>query len=304
MKYLRIFLFSAACLAVAVPQCNAMWLWPLANSRHSSFANAQEQMDWAMGFYDRKAYKRAQNEFRKIIKKYPDDPVAADAQFYIARCLQERGKYFYAQKAYQEVLDSYPANTKHKEIVEQQFLLGDIYMSRKEYGRAKAVFEKALQNGPYVQNADVAQFKVGVCLFRLNKFIEAKEEFAKIGENYSFSPYLDDAMFYTGLATFKMSSRVKDYDQGLVLKAKDDLNYFLRSFPTSEYVPEAESLLNKLDHVQAQRMFEIARFYEKRRKLYAAQKYYEELIFKYEQTSWATLARPLLAKLRQQSAPQ
>jgi DNA uptake lipoprotein len=156
-----------------------------------------------------------------------------------------------------------------------------------------------LVNAPYGKVADVAQYEAGQCALKMRDYISAREAFDKVPENYSFSTYLDDAVFYAGFCSFKLSSSVKNYDEGLVDKGVEDLEYFLRRYETSEYVPQAESLLNKLKHLKAERLFRIARFYEKQHKSAAALKYYQELNYTYGKTSWAEKAQPFIKKLRE-----
>jgi len=296
------------CLNAAAP-AHAFWIWSAStglwqNPMYHKFATPREQYDWAQRFFQEANYRRAYKEFKKFIKRYPKDELAPEAQYHLAVSLQQMRKYFDAFLAYQKVIEKYPLNERLTDIVEQQYVLAEIFMKQRQYGEAKEILEKTILNAPYSKVADVAQYNLAIALFKTKNYAEARAEVEKMAEKYSFSPFADDAVFYMGLCDYKISSQVDDYDAGLVRKAVDSLEYFRRSYPTNELVPQAESLLNKLYHVQAKRLYDTGRFYQKQRKYSAALKYYEDVVQNYGQTSWAQLARPLVEKLRAQQRPK
>ena len=54
-----------------------------------------------LGFFERKDYHHARIEFQKLLKRYKDSHEAADAQYYLGRCLEEKGDYYAAFKEYE-----------------------------------------------------------------------------------------------------------------------------------------------------------------------------------------------------------
>ena len=302
-KSTKITLVLMAVFLLMSRNCFAYWVWSpetgkWINPVYRTFDDPKEQFDWAKGYFDEKDYKKATFEFKKVLKKFPKSKFAPEAKYYIAFCQEKMKKHYPAFTTYQSVIELYPLNERLDEIVERQYLIGEIYFKKKNYELAKRIFEKVLQNAPYSKVSDVVQYKIGLCLLRMRRFSDAHDEFENIPENYSFSPYLDDASFNAALCSFKISSIVHDYDLGLIDKAVDDLEYFLRRFQTSQYVPKAESLLNKLYYKKAEKLFKVAQFYEKRKKKFAALKYYEEVMYSYEKTYWAQRATKKLKKLR------
>jgi len=294
-----LFVFSA----LAWSPCYGFWIWSpktgkWINPAYHSFDTPKEQFEWAKGFFDDNEYRRAMSEFKKVLKKFPNSSYAAEAQFYIGICYEKLNSYYNAFLNYQKVVDTYPLNEHLEEIVEKQYLIGEKFFNLRKYERAKQIFSKALNNAPYSKVSDVIQYNIGLCCLRMHQYAEARDEFEALVENYSFSPYVDDATYQIGFCSFKISSLVKDYDMDLIDKAVSDLGYFLRRFKTSVYVNQAESLLNKLKNRKAERFFNTAYFYEKQRKDVAAIRYYEELVYNYEKTSWAKKAAPRLKRLR------
>ncbi len=291
-------------LLISINQnCFAYWVWSpktgkWINPVYRTFDTAEEQFNWAKNYFDEEDYRKAIFEFKKVLKKFRESKFAPEAKYFIGFSYEKLGKLRPAFKTYEEVIEAYPLNDRLDEIVERQYLIAELYFKRKKYQLAKEIFDAVLLNAPYSKVSDVAQYKSGLCLFKMRQFNSAWDEFEKIPENYSFSPYLDDARFRMALCSFKMSSLVEDYDEGLIDNAIGDLVYFLRKFETSEYVPEVKSLLNKLEHSKAERLFRIAYFYEKQKRTFAARKYYEELMYTYEKTAWAKKAKPRLERLK------
>ena len=275
--------------------CSAFWVWSSetkkwVNPVYQVFDTPQEQFDWAMGYFEEKDYKKAMFEFRKILKKFPKSEYAPEAKFYIAGCLENLNKWYPAFKEYQSIIDIYPMNKRLEEIVENQYLLGEKFFDRRKYYHAQDIFKKVLANAPYSQVSDVVKYKIGLASLRMKEYHDARDEFEELIDSYGFSPYVDDASFNVGLCSYKLSSSVKDYDEELIDRAITDLKHFARRYETSKHVGEAESLLNKLVHKKAEKLYSIAQFYQKQRKVSAAKKYYEELIFTYPKTDWAEKA--------------
>ena len=296
---LLILLFVFTCVA----DCNAFWVWSSktgkwVNPAYRIFETSQQQFDWAKQYFDDGEYKRAYSEFRKLVKKFPKSELAPDAKYFMGLSQERRRQHYKAFLTYQAVIETYPLNDRLEEIVERQYLIGEVFFKRRKYDRAKQIFEQSLSNAPYSKVADVVQYKVGLCSLRMREFVYARDDFDKVVENHAFSPYLDDASYYAALCSFKLSSLIKDYDTEHIDRAYDDLEIFLKRFPTSDYVKKAESLLNKLLNKKAEGLYIVAQFYEKQRKEYAAVKYYEQVVYNFDKTPWAKLAKPKLEKLR------
>ncbi|MBU4305498.1 MAG: outer membrane protein assembly factor BamD [Candidatus Omnitrophica bacterium] len=298
----KIFIFAVMFVLLFAQYSYAFWVWSpktnkWANPTYHAFDTPEEQFDWAKGYFDDGDYRKAVSEFRKLAKKFPKNKLAPEAVYYTALSYEKLKKHYKAYETYESILATYPLTERFDEIAERQYLIAEIFFEKKAYERAQKIFGKTLLNAPYSKVSDVIQYKIGLCNLRTKQYSNARDEFEKLTENYTFSPYVDDASFLMGLCSFKISSGVKDYDEGLIDKAVEDLEYFLRRFQTSEYVSQAESLLKKLKHKKAEHLYEVAHFYEKLNKKFAAEKYYEEIIYSYETTEWAKKAQAKLKLL-------
>ncbi len=294
-NFKTIFFLIFLCAMLLVQSCYAYWIWSpetkkWVNPIHKVFDTPKEQFDWAMDYYEEEDYNKAIFELKKILKNFPKDELAPEAKFYIAMSLAKMNKWYPAFEAFQKVIDIYPLNTRLEEIVEQQYLIGEKYFNNRNYYKAKELFEKVLTNAPYSSISDVAKYKIGLCDLRVKDYFKARDEFEELVENYATSPYVDDATYNVGFCSFKLSSAVKDYDEGLIDRAIKDIEYFTRKYPTSDFVSQADSLLNKLKNKKAEKLYNIALFYKKQKKTFAAKKYFKELVFTYPQTDWAKKA--------------
>jgi outer membrane assembly lipoprotein YfiO len=295
---------TAICLVllsslVLAQSCYAFWVWSpktkkWVNPSYQEFDTPQQQFDWAMGYFNGKDYSKALSEFKQIIKRFPKSELAPEAKFNQAMCLEKLGSWEKAVAAYQSIIEIYPLNKRLEQIVEQQYLIGEKFFNKKNYYKAKTIFEKALANAPYSSVADVAKYKIGLCDLKVRDYLKARDEFEELVDNYGSSPYVDDASYNVGFCSFKLSSAVKDYDEDMVDRAVKDLEYFTRKYETSEFVPQAESLLSKLTNKKAEKLYRIANFYEKQKKIFAARKYYEQLVDTYPKSDWAKLANKRL----------
>jgi tol-pal system protein YbgF len=66
----------------------------------------------AMSDYEGARYDLASNEFGDVLKYYPQDDLAGNAQFYLGEIAYRQGKYSAAISAYQVVLQQFPGSTK------------------------------------------------------------------------------------------------------------------------------------------------------------------------------------------------
>jgi tol-pal system protein YbgF len=73
---------------------------------------ARQLYQSAMSDYEGARYALASSEFDDVIKYYPENDLAGNAQFYLGEIDFREGKYSDAIKAYGRVLRQYPGNEK------------------------------------------------------------------------------------------------------------------------------------------------------------------------------------------------
>jgi len=250
-----------------------------------------------MSFYNGAKYKKAQNQFRRLIKKFPNSKFASEAQYYIGLCYQAEEEYYKEFSSYQKLIESYPYSERIDEIVTRQYEIGKIfydgYKSRvlgiailPSTDRAIEVFEKVAENAPYGPDADKALYYLGMSLKKMLKYQEATDAFEKIAEKYPESEFVDDAGFQIGLCLAEDSKKAS-YDQEKTEESIEEFEEFIEVHPKSEKTKEAKELVDELREKKAESIFTAAKFYAKIRKYNSAAIYYNQIVEDYPDTSWA-----------------
>ncbi len=77
-------------------------------------------------------------------------------------------------------------------------------------------------------------------------------------------------------------------------KAIKSFEEFIEKYPESEFVDEAKEELKKLNERKSERIYEIAKFYEKSGDLDAAKIYYQQVIEQFPDSVWAGISKSRL----------
>ena len=288
-----------------MPAAQAAWVWsPSTGWVGPSGAvkdSPQEQLAFAQGFFEQRDYPRAVQEFRKLVKAYKASPEAADAQYFVGRCAEETTDYYRAFVEYRKTIQTYPSTSKFNDILEREFRLGNLFLGgqkRKMLGKfawwpardkAVEIFRAIVEDAPFTEYGQLAQYQLGLSHMALKDYEAAVGAFEELITKYPESSLVDDARFQIAQASLKGTFR-PDYDQSPTERAIRELRTFLREYPESELASEAGRRLGELTERWAQHEYQIGEFYEGRRQKEAALLYYESLVSRFGQTSWAPKA--------------
>jgi outer membrane assembly lipoprotein YfiO len=297
------------------PPAQAAWVWsPQTGWIGPGGAvkdSPQEQIAFALSVFEQRDYKRAEREFKKLLKAYPEAREAAEAQYYVGRCREERGDYYAAFLAYRKTIQVYPSTPRLEEILERAFQIGNYFLSgkkRKLFGtaallpardKAVEIFQAIVEDGPFSEHGQLAQYKLGLAHLALGDYEPAVSAFEQLMVRYPESPLVDDARFQIAQASLKGTFK-PGYDQSPTNVAIQELEAFLREHPDSELAEDATTRLVQLREQRAQHEYQVARFYERRGRPEAARVYYESVIAQFHQTAWASQAAARVQVLERQ----
>ncbi len=284
----------------------AFWIWSpktqkWKNPKYSALATPYLQFKEAEKLYQSGEYKRAYKEFRKVLVHYPDAQEAAEAQFYVAQCLEKMEKPYEAYQAFQQLIDSYPNSQRINEAVERVYGIGEYFLSRehkKLLGMsvydfvdhpAIEIFQRLVDKAPYSEYAPRAQYKLGMILMELSRYDEARDAFQKTIDNYAQSEWAAPAKYQLALATAKAFPGA-DYDSTYLKEATKRLDEFIQEHPEAQISDEAEAQLGTLRNREAKKLFETAEFYERQNKNQSALIYYRKVINTYSGSDYYDLA--------------
>jgi outer membrane protein assembly factor BamD len=309
----RIIIFCS--LALISFNAYSFWIWSpktqkWKNPKYSPLATPYLQFKEAEKLFEEKNYKDAYTAFRKLLVHYPDSRDAAEAQYFIGRCLEEMHKPYQAFLEYQKVIDSYPNSQRINEIVQRQYDIGEYFLNRspKQWlgvsvydfmdHPAVEIFKKIVDKVPYSTYASRAQYKLGLLLLQLGRYDEARDAFQKVCDNYPDSEWASPAKFQLAIATSK-SAGGADYDSTAVEEATKKLTEFVQKHPEADISPQAIAQLKELRNREAKKNFDIAEFYAKQKKNKAAEAYYRIVADRFADSEYLDKAKAALEKLKQ-----
>ncbi|MFH1046077.1 MAG: outer membrane protein assembly factor BamD [Candidatus Omnitrophota bacterium] len=298
------------------PACMAYWIWTpetgkFINPKFAVKETPQAQFDWAMGFFQKQDYKRAINEFDKLIKNYPLSKLASDSQYHIGLSYERLEDYYQAYRNYQLVIDKYPYTERVDDIIEREYQIANLFYTGQKAkilgmailpakDKAIEIFAQVTENAPYGKYADLAQFKLGQCYMEVKDYINAALAFKKIIESYPKSQLVDDAKYQIAICAAQSTSGPQ-YNEEDTDKAIREFKDFVKRYPESQMDDEARSFIDTLQEQKAQKSFEVARFYEKKGNLPSAIIYYEEILNNYPESQWAAQSLERLQVIRKEN---
>ncbi|HWN93515.1 MAG TPA: outer membrane protein assembly factor BamD, partial [Methylomirabilota bacterium] len=140
--------------------------------------------------------------------------------------------------------------------------------------RTAEMYEKIVKNGPYSEVGPKAQMNIGAAREKQKDFPEAVRAYERAADRYANREEVaSEALFKAGLA-YQKEAKTADYDQTVASRAIATFEDFSTLHPNDNRVPEAQKRIESLKVEQARGAFEIAKFYEKRKKWKAAVIYY------------------------------
>ncbi len=275
--------------------------------------NPADQLKLGQEYQARKEYRNALSSYRRLLRRWPTAAAAQDAQFGIAECLSAIGYHYRAFQEYQNLLKKHP-DTKHFDaVLQRQFEIGNLFLAGerdKAWGvrwfkapeKALEIYEQVIKNGPFSPVAPEAQYRIGQTQETLKEYLLAVKAYEKVIERYPRHTQAEMAAFAIGRAYQREAQRA-EYDQNAANQSIIAFTDFLVRYPQSERAPLARQYLIEMQQEQARGLFQIARFYEKQHKLQAALVYYNEILERAPQTTWAPLARAKVESLNLRLSP-
>ena len=290
----------------------AYWVWTpeskkWENPKYAAKDTPQEQLEYAMIFYEEKNFKAALREFKKLIKHYPLSKEAPKAQYHIGRILEDRDNPYEAFKAYQKVIDLYPYTEFVEEVIEREYKIGEMFFSGKRIkvlgvlkmpakDKAIEIFKTVIDNAPYGNYAEPAILNAGLAYKSIADHDSAIMMFKDLIDKYPNSEFINKARYELAECS-KLLSLKPDYDQTATVSAREEFEEFIEKHPDNELSGEAKEIIIKLKSKEAENAYRIAQYYESRRKLDGAVIYYRDIAENYPDTEWAAKARERLNEI-------
>jgi outer membrane protein assembly factor BamD len=326
-RYCNLAFVLAGLMFFVLPECYAPlvyrpgegWSYEPVGGGRWERTRAKDQLQVAQEAFAKKDYRLALKAARRVVKRWPYSDYAPEAQYLIGRCYEARHMDEKAFKEYQTLLEKYPKVDMYQEVIKRQFAIANRFLAgqwfRVLFGyiplypsmeKTCGLFEKIIKNGPYSQEGIQSQMNIGKAREKQKKWDDAVKAYEKAADRYhDYKQVAADALFNAGLALNKEAKK-SDYDQSIAQKAINTFSDFITLNPEDPRVNEAREFIKLLKTEQARGSFNIAQYYESKKKWSGALVYYNDVIIKDPDSKYATIAREKIQSIKatQQKAAQ
>ncbi|MBI3312036.1 MAG: outer membrane protein assembly factor BamD [Candidatus Omnitrophica bacterium] len=313
IRFRSLFL-SSFLLVSCVAQAHAAWIWTpqtrrWINPKYAAKDTPSAQMDWAVGFFEKKDYERASKEFVRLVRSYPRSELAPEAQYLAGVSFELMGRAGAAYDSYKKLVEIYPFSGRFRDAIEREFMIAEeLFAGRRlqlfgpikvpALDKAIEIYQHVVDHAPYGEYGDRSQLRLGESYLRQNRYEEANRAFQRMVDDYPNSPLVEQAKFKVAFCARQLSLR-PSYDQSATDEAIDWYEKFIAGHPDSDLVPQARESLKQLHEIKAEGLAKVARFYEIQGKPGAAVVYYREVVEKYPDTIHAAAAISKLKEFEQ-----
>ena len=276
--------------------------------RHPQCKTAPQQMELALSFYKAGRYHKAANAYQALVYAWPDSPEAPKAQLALAEVQELRQAYIKAFDEYQYLFEYYPGQFDYQDILNRQFKIAN-YMMKTPKGaflffpgfeapeRALPMYEKIIRNAPTGPQAATAQLNVGIIHELNDEEEEAVTAYEILQNRYNDLDLAAQASFREAHCLVKLHEQ-RPNDEDACNAAKAALIQYITTYPSHSNVEQARGFLKTLNEKQAQRAYDLARYYQTiAHRPKSAMIAYEDFLRKYSGSPLAANAKEQLALL-------
>ena len=279
---------------------------------------AKEQMEVAQAAFDRKAYGIALKAAHYALARWPDSDYAPQAQYLVARSYEAKGEAEKAFKEYQKLLEKQPKFGNFDEIRRRQYEIANLFLAGKLFKlwgyipfyrsmeRTAKMYGDIVKTGPYSEVAPQAQLNIGTAhekqkalWFKSPDYPAAVQAYDLAADRYHDQPKIASEAIYRAGSAYQKQAQTPDRDQGTAGQAIAKFTDFMALYPNDTRVPQAQQIISSLKGAQARGNFNIAQFYEKRKRWDGARIYYNEVLLQDPNSPYAAEARQRIDQLKQ-----
>jgi outer membrane protein assembly factor BamD len=303
------------CPAPLIYRVGEGWSYEAVGGTKWERARAKDQMEVARQAYEKKQFSVARKAARRVVKRWPYSDYAPEAQYLLARIYAINGNDEKAFKEYQKLIEKYPKVDNYQEVLRKQYDIANRYLAGQWFklwgviplgpsmDKTVAMYEKVIKNGQFSEIAPQAQLNIGAAHEKryFKEYIKAAQAYEKAADRYHDQPKVAaEAQFKTGMAYTKQA-RTSEYDQSVAGKAIAAFSDFNVLYPDDARVPESQKIIASLKTEQARGCFAIAKFYEKRKRWNGALIYYNEVLVKDPDSTYAIEAKQHIEALKKRT---
>ena len=154
---------------------------------------------------------------------------------------------------------SYQKALKSEDIA-YKYQMGEELYNRGKYSKANKLFEQIVPSYRGKPQAEKLTYLNSMAYYKMEDYYLASYHLDRFSSSYPRSEKSEEVQFLSAKSLY-MLSPVYSKDQTETKEALDKLQLFINTHPESEYLPEANELVQELDYKLEKKAFEIAKQY-------------------------------------------
>jgi outer membrane protein assembly factor BamD len=138
--------------------------------------------------------------------------------------------------------------------------LAQYYYNKKDFYRASSLFEQLQDSYIGTTTAEKVMYYSAYCNYGLQNHILAGFQFKSYYENFPTGQWAEESLYMYAYCQF-LESQQYYLDQTDTYKGLDALKLFVSVYPDSKYIPECNTLMDKLREKLAYKSYKTAKLY-------------------------------------------
>ncbi|MGB9677258.1 MAG: tetratricopeptide repeat protein [Candidatus Ratteibacteria bacterium] len=274
------------------------------NPKYAVKETPKEQFEYAEELRKNVKIESSIREHKKLLKYYSKSEYAPSSCFILGYIYKEKGDIKKAFDYYQKIIEEYPSSPLvlpaikiQSEIAEKKLetkkrLFFELFSKAEE----KAQFmNKVIENSPYDLETVNRMFKLANFYFDMKEYDKSIEVLEKIIKNFPETSSVEKAKFLKIKYSLNSISEVS-LDIDTIEDIKDQINEFLIEYPESIFKKELKDIEILLNEKEAEKYYQIARYYERAGKKKSAIYYYNKLFIQFPETKYGKIASEKINK--------
>jgi outer membrane protein assembly factor BamD (BamD/ComL family) len=252
-------------------------------------------------------YRRARGVAAKLVRRYPDSPLAEAARWIEAEARFSRREYYRAWTAYEAFLKHFAGSSLSEKALLREFQCAEALLGgarRKILGlgllsgddEALAILEKIYGYRPTGLLAADAVFRIAEYHMDRGAFEEAEDWLGKFLKEFPNHGRARQAELWSAKCAMASNLGPK-YDESTLTRARDTLRAYQRKYPKPAARENVAGALERIRHLRARKKYEMAAYYRRAQQPRAASFYARLVVEQFPGTPAAAEAQGLLQQL-------
>jgi outer membrane protein assembly factor BamD len=306
--------WPVVCPAPLVYRPGEGWTYESPGAAKWTRGRAKDQLEVATKALADKKYSLAAKAARRTVKKWPLSDYAPQAQYIVGLCYEAKRVDDKAFREYQKLIEKYPKVENYNNVLYRQYEIANRYLGGqwfKLWGyipffpsmeKTGDMYAKVIRNGPFSDVAPHSQLKIGTTREKQSDYMMAVKAYEKAADVYhDKKSFAAEARYRAGSAYFKQA-KTAEYDQNSASLAIATFSDFVVLHPNDPRTSQTQKIIAQLRTEMARGAFQVALFYEKKMKWDGALVYYNEVLIKDPESTYAADARKRIEVLKKRKA--